>query len=49
MLPGDKVCISPLPDSSDFCPAPAKSSTWEPIEEQYVSSVPESLRKPSID
>ena len=34
--PGNQVCIAPRLSLSDACPPQAKSSTWEPIHEQYV-------------
>ena len=36
LLPGDDVCVAPEIAPMDACPPQAKSSTWEPIEEQYV-------------
>jgi len=36
LVPGDDVCVAPGLARMDACPAQPKSSTWEPIEEQYV-------------
>ena len=36
LVPGDDVCLAPALATADGCPPQAKSSTWEPIEEQYV-------------
>ena len=33
---GAKICIVPDTRVFDSCPPPAKSSTWEPLDEQYV-------------
>jgi hypothetical protein len=36
LVPGDDVCLAPLLVTADGCSPQPKSSTWEPIEEQYV-------------
>lgn len=36
LVPGNDVCISPALSLPDACPPQPPSSTWEPIEEQYV-------------
>jgi len=36
VMPGDDVCVAPALMPMDACPPQPKSSTWEPIEEQYV-------------
>jgi len=36
LVPGDDVCLAPVLVTADGCPPQPKSSTWEPIEEQYV-------------
>ena len=34
---GAVVCVLPMPTTLDDCPTPAKSSTWERLEEQYIA------------
>jgi phage tail protein X len=36
LFPGTLVCVLPDPAAFDRCPPPRKSSTWEPLSEQYV-------------
>ena len=36
LWPGDDVCVAPAITPMGACPPQAKSSTWEPVEEQYV-------------
>jgi len=36
VMPGDDICVAPALMPMDACPPQPKSSTWEPIEEQYV-------------
>jgi len=36
LVVGQAICILPVPANLDGCPAPAKSSTWEALSEQYV-------------
>lgn len=36
VAPRDEVCVVPSVEVYDMCPPQPKSSTWEPIEEQYI-------------
>ena len=36
VIPGNEVCVAPALVNNDACPPQPKSSTWEPIEEQYI-------------